>query len=112
MSLDQIEGKRYNDIQEKLARAAEPAKVVEDVPVVEECNKCGSKDLQERKDEIITFRDGKPYAVVRALSGKRFHICNSCRNVMVRKDNIDFRLLNRLERRRLIANNKKKGGKK
>ncbi len=101
-----------NHVTSDEKRAAELVKGAAQPEDESKCNKCGSDDLQVRKDEIITFRDGKLYAVVRALPMHSFKICNACRNVMVKKDDVEFRLLNRAERRRLAANNRKKGSKK
>lgn len=72
------------------------------------CNKCGSTNMRTQRDEIITFRDGKPYASVRAKAGELFHICNACRNVQVEAEKVEFRLLNRKERKRIESINKRR----
>lgn len=72
------------------------------------CNKCGSTNMRKQREEIITFRDGKPFAAVRAKVGEVFHICNACRNVQVEEDKVEFRLLNRKERKRIESINKRR----
>ena len=73
------------------------------------CPKCASQNLREETKEIVVFRDSKPFGVVSARPGCVFHICNGCGNVIALDADVNFRKLNRAERRRIEVRRKKGG---
>lgn len=82
---------------------------VEEVTPVGVCPKCASQNLREETKEIVVFRNSKPYGVVSARPGCVFHICKGCGNIIAAEADVNFRTLNRAERRRIEVRRKKGG---